>query len=109
GRYVRRRAETGATRFHRGVSGSRAAVHAAPQGQGRHYGMGSGERLAREYVDREAHRVRSLLHPELVLEARLQDYGHDALVRIRTQERVLNAWLASHESPPSTSSYSRVC
>ena len=50
----------------RAVQAPHSAIHAAPQGQGRHHRLGAGQRLARQHLAREAHRVRSLLHRELV-------------------------------------------
>ncbi|MGC4085239.1 MAG: exopolysaccharide biosynthesis polyprenyl glycosylphosphotransferase [Vicinamibacterales bacterium] len=41
-------------------------VHAAAQGEGRPDRVGAGERLARQHAAREAYRIRSLLHRELV-------------------------------------------
>ncbi len=60
--------------FRRAVQAPDSAVHAAPQGQGRHHRVGAGQRLARQHVARKAHRVRSVLHRELVGRARHQDH-----------------------------------
>src|SRR6185436_13143347 len=57
------------------------AVHAAAQGQGRDYRLSAGQRLARQHLAREAHRVRSLLHRELVGVARSEDHVDDAAAR----------------------------
>ena len=51
------------------VQGADPAVHAAPPREERHHGLGPGERLARQHLDREAHRVRPLLHRELVADS----------------------------------------
>ena len=58
-----------------------AAVHAAPQGEGRPDRLGAGQRLARQHLDREADRVRPLLHRELVGPPRPQDHVADARAR----------------------------
>ena len=50
----------------RAVQAPDPAVHAASQGEGRHHRLGAGQRLARQHLDRKAHRVRPLLHRELV-------------------------------------------
>ena len=44
-------------------------------------GLGAGQRLARQHVAREAHRVRPLLHRELVGDARPEDHVADARPR----------------------------
>src|SRR5262249_34153122 len=69
----------------------RAALHAAAQGQGRHHGLGADQRLARQYVDREAHRVRPLLHRALVARLRHQDPAANDLARLPPPERILTA------------------
>ena len=56
-----------------------SAVHAAPQGQGRAHGVGPGERAQGRHLPREAHRVRSLLHPELVAGPGREDHAPHAL------------------------------
>ena len=50
------------------------AVHAAAQGQGGHHRLGAGQWLARQHLARKAHRVRPVLHRELVGLARPQDH-----------------------------------
>ena len=78
GRHVDRRAAARAPVLRRAVQAPHPAVHAAAQGEGRHHRLGAGQRLARQHVAREAHRVRPLLHRELVGVARPQDHVADA-------------------------------
>ena len=66
GRHVDRRPAARAAVLRRAVQAPDSAVHAPPQGEGRHHRLGAGQRLARQHVAREAHRVRPLLHRELV-------------------------------------------
>ena len=66
GRHVDRRPAAGAAVLRRAVQAPHPAVHAAPQGEGRHHRLGAGQRLARQHVAREADRVRPVLHRELV-------------------------------------------
>ena len=73
-RHVDRRPAPRAAVLRRAVQAPHPAVHAAPQGEGRHHRLGAGQRLARQHVAREAHRVRPLLHRELVGRARSQDH-----------------------------------
>ncbi len=74
GRHVDRRPAARAAVLRRAVQAPHPAVHAAPQGEGRHHRLGAGQRLARQHLAREADRVRPLLHRELVARARLQDH-----------------------------------
>jgi hypothetical protein len=78
GRHVDRRAAARAPVLRRAVQAPHPAVHAAAQGQGRHHRLGAGQRLARQHLAREAHRVRPVLHRELVGVARPQDHVADA-------------------------------
>src|SRR4030095_6447397 len=48
-----------------------------------------GQRLARQHLDREAHRVRPLLHRELVGHARPEDHVADAHQGLLPQARIL--------------------
>ena len=73
-RHVDRRPAARASLFRRAVQAPDPAIHAAPQGQGGHHRLGAGQRLARQHLPREAHRVRSLLHRELVGRAGSQDH-----------------------------------
>src|SRR5205823_5834404 len=52
--------------------------------------MGADQRLARQHVDREAHRVRSLLHRALVLALRPGHPAADAVARLPQPQRVLS-------------------
>ncbi len=81
GRDVDRRSAARAPLLRRAVQAPHPAVHAAPQGQGRHHRLGAGQRLARQHLAREAHRVRPLLHRELVGLARSQDHLADGRAR----------------------------
>ena len=81
GRDVDRRPAARAAVLRRAVQAPHPAVHAAPQGEGRHHRLGAGQRLARQHVAREAHRVRPLLHRELVGVARPEDHVADARAR----------------------------
>ena len=72
-RHVARRPAPRAPDLRARVQAQGAAVHAAPPRQGRHHRLGAGARLARQHLDPQAHRVRPLLHRELVAGARLQD------------------------------------
>ncbi len=65
-RHVDRRPAARAAVLRRAVQAPHPAVHAAPQGEGRDHRLGAGERLARQHLAREAHRIRPLLHRELV-------------------------------------------
>ena len=89
GRHVDRRPAARAPLLRRAVQAPHPAVHAPPQGQGRHHRLGAGQRLARQHVAREAHRVRPLLHRELVGRPRHQDHVADA--RARPSTRVLRS------------------
>src|SRR5207245_2676156 len=89
------RPAAGAAVVRGGLPASHAALHAAAQGEGRHHGVGADQRLARQYVDREAHRVRPLLHRALVARLRHQDPAADHLARLPQPERVLTAVLAT--------------
>src|SRR5213079_1595101 len=89
------RPAAGAAVVRGGLPASRAALHAAAQGEGRHHGVGADQRLARQYLDREAHRVRPLLHRALVARLRHQDPAADHLARLPQPERVLTAVLAT--------------
>ena len=90
GRHVDCRPAAGAAVLRRSVQAPVPAVHAAPQSEGRHHGLGAGERLARQHVARKAHRVRPLLHRELVGLARPQDHVDDALPRRSSSKQNLN-------------------
>ena len=81
-RHVDRRPAARAAVLRRAVQAPHPAVHAAPQGEGRHHRLGAGQRLARQHVAREAHRVRPLLHRELVGRPRHQDHVADAGARL---------------------------
>src|SRR6266545_1266783 len=83
-RHVDRRPAPGTPLLRRAVQAPHPAIHAAAQGQGRHYRLGAGERLARQHVPRKTHRVRFVLHRELVSGPRHQDHVVDA--RSRTPE-----------------------
>ena len=87
GRDVDRRAAARAAVLRRAVQALHPAVHAAPQGEGGYHRVGTGQRLARQHVAREAHRVRSLLHRELVGDARHQDHVADGDSRRRSEPR----------------------
>ena len=79
GRDVDRRAAARTPLFRRAVQAPHPAVHAPPQGQGRHHRLGPGQRLARQHLAREAHRVRPVLHRELVGVPGPQDHLADRL------------------------------
>ena len=89
GRHVAGRPAARAPVLRRAVQAAHAAVHAAPQGQGRAHRLGPGQRLARQHLDREADRVRPLLHRELVGHARPQDHVADAREGLLPQARLL--------------------
>ena len=76
------RAAAGAPVLRPPVQDADPAVHAAPQGQVRAHGMGAGQRAPGGHLHREADRVRSLLHPELVAGARREDHDPHALPRV---------------------------
>src|SRR5690606_10694187 len=65
------------------------ALHAASQGESRHHGMGTNQRLARQHLARTPHRVRPVLHPALVLLIRSENPDADTVEGVRQQERVL--------------------
>ena len=96
-RHEPRRAAPGAAALRAAVPRADPAVHAAPPRQERHDGLGAGERLARQHLDREAHRVRPLLHRELVAAPRPQDPDPDAVPRLRPAPRVLTRSADSKE------------
>ena len=73
-RHVDCRPPPGAPVLRRAVQAPDPAIHAAPQGQVRHHRLGTGQRLERQHVAREAYRIRSLLHRELVRRAGSQDH-----------------------------------
>src|SRR5205085_5069673 len=77
------------------LSASCAALHAAAQGEGRDHRLGADQRLAGQHLDREAHRVRPLLHRALVPRLRHQDPAADRLARLPQPERLLTAVLAT--------------
>src|SRR5437762_5660081 len=77
-----------AAELRRGLSAPRARLHAAPQGEGRHHRLGADQRLARQHVDREAHRVRPVLHRAVVDRLRLEDPDADP-VALSQPQRVL--------------------
>ena len=81
-RHVDRRAAAGTAVLRRAVQTSDSAVHAPAQGQGRDHRVGTGQWLARQYVPRKTHRVRPLLHRELVALARFQDHVAHAAPRL---------------------------
>ena len=66
GRHVDRRPASRAAVLRRAVQAQDPAIHASPQGEGGHHRLGAGQRLARQHVARKAHRVRPVLHRELV-------------------------------------------
>ena len=55
-----------------------------------HHRLGAGQRLARQHLDREAHRVRPLLHRELVGAPRPQDHVAHAAPRFLPQACLLS-------------------
>ena len=82
-------------------------VHASSQGEGRHYRVGAGERLARQHVARKAHRIRPVLHRELVRQPRPQDHVADRAEGV-AEARLLRCFLFSSSSfflPPSSFLY----
>ena len=87
-RHVDRRTAAGAAVLRRAVQAPHPAVHAAPQGQGRHHRLGAGQRLARQHLARKANRVRPVLHRELVGDARHQDHVAHADSRVCPQPRL---------------------
>src|SRR5207302_8947477 len=72
-----------------GLPAPRAGLHAAPQGQGRHHRLGADQRLARQHVDREAHRVRPRLHRAVVHRLRPEEPRPDTVARLPQPERLL--------------------
>ena len=74
-------------------------VHAPPPRQERDHRLGPGQRLARQHLDREAHRVRPLLHRELVAAARPQDPDPDPLPGLRPEARLLTDSDLAKERP----------
>src|SRR4051794_34594053 len=79
-----------APELRRGLPAPRARLHAAPQGEGRHHRLGADQRLARQHLDREAHRVRPVLHRALVDRLRPEDPDADP-VALPQPQRVLSA------------------
>ena len=79
GRHEPGRAPAGAPVLRAPVQDEDSAVHAASQGQGGAHGVGAGERAAGRHLPREAHRVRPLLHPELVARPGREDHASHAL------------------------------
>ena len=77
-RHVNCRSTSRTAVLRRAVQAPHSPVHAAAQGQGRHHRLGASQRLARQHLPREANRVRSLLHRELVGCARPEDHVADA-------------------------------
>ena len=97
-RHVHRRPPSGAAVLRRTVQAPHPAIHAPAQGQGRDHRLGASQRLARQHVTREAHRIRPLLHRELVGRPRSQDHvAHrrqrpaEANVLTMLNARMLNA------------------
>src|SRR6185503_10099415 len=89
------RPAAGAPELRRGVPAPRAGLHAPPQGEGGDQRLGADQRLAGEHVDREADRVRPLLHRALESRLRSEDPAADPLVRLPHQpQRALSALLA---------------
>ena len=72
-----------------------------------HHRLGAGQRLARQHVAREAHRVRPVLHRELVGVARHQDHvAHGGPRRLPARappHRGLPACESSSPAPPASS------
>ena len=88
----------------RAVPPDGARLHAAPQGEVGGHRLGAGQRAPRQYVAREAHRVRHLVHRALVSVARRQDHRADrGAHRVRAQR--LLTWTPSRRisSRPSSS------
>ena len=71
------------------VQGEVPAIHAAPPRARGHHGLGAGPRLARQHEPLQAHRVRPLLHRELVGRPRREDPVAHGQVGLHPQERVL--------------------
>ena len=90
GRHVDRGPAARAAVLRRSVQAPHPAVHAPPQSEGRHHRLGAGERLARQHLARKAHRVRSVLHRELVGPPRPEDHVDDAVPRHSPAAGVLN-------------------
>src|SRR6185436_2741953 len=78
-----------ATELRRGVPAPGAGLHAASQDEGGHHRLGADQRLARQHLDREAHRVRSGLHRALVASLRPDHPAQDSVARVSQPERVL--------------------
>ena len=89
GRHVARRAAAGAARVREGVQGEVPAVHAPSPRAGGDHGLGADPRLARQHADRQARRVRPVLHRELVGRARREDPLGDGPLGLHAQECVL--------------------
>src|SRR5262249_10947043 len=75
----------GAPELRRGLSQARPRLHAPPQGEGGDHRLGPDQRLARQHVDREADRVRPLLHRALEPRLRSEDPRADHLGRLSPQ------------------------
>ncbi len=76
-------APPGAAALRPAVPGADPRVHAPSPREERDDRVGPGQRLARQHLDREADRVRPLLHRELVPPPRSQDPDPDPLPRLR--------------------------
>src|SRR5207247_1932615 len=87
---VPRRPAARAPELRRGVPPAGARLHAPPQGEGGHHGLGANQRLARPDLDRETDRIRPLLHRALEPRPRPEDPPPDLLVRFPQPQRVLS-------------------
>src|SRR5262249_48928292 len=75
----------GAPELRRGLSQARARLHAPSQDEGGNHRLGPDQRLARQHVDREADRVRPVLHRALEPRLRSEDPLADHLGRLPHQ------------------------
>ena len=98
GRHVAGRSPAGTSVLRRPVQAPVPAVHAPAQGQVGDHRVGAGQRLARQHLDREADRIRPLLHRELVGVAGFQDYLVDAAQGRPSETGVSRAMNPTH--PP---------
>ena len=76
------RPASGASRARGDLRGTREALWRAPPGPLGHHGLGPGKRPGPGNVARRPRRARQLVHPELVVLARLQDRADDRSGRV---------------------------
>ena len=92
----------GAAVLHQAVLEDDPELHGPARRQGRHHGVGAGERLARQHVAAEADPVRPAVHHALESVARPADHGADVLARAVPEACVLTTGGSGGRSAPPT-------